>query len=987
MLPSCCVRGSKDEVFPEHIFVASLIFHLVRWIRIFQPPLYFEDFQVSTSPPWFSGFLAFKLRLCFGIALSLLYLGLHAHLVFDTCTKLAQIEAYLVSSFILFESRYRSGRRFNTSLEILRMQTQMAHFQDEAKKHSGFDLYGGLFNNRIFGSVKSDGNLDRSQRWSKHNGGSYSPSVYSFSKDGAERQPVYNASLGQDMNKNSNGGTAEIGQAVNKNSKSETGSGGFAENGNSKGSVQNSDLGRLNVDIKKENSDGKEESYSKVDTPQLRLSDFSDNSLRNSPRSESFSLGRKSSDASSSSSWGSGSGSFKGISPGRVSPAVGNVKVSRNHSGELSTDSLSGESSNGGSPTAESRRRSSSAGNILANGFTRVHNSATSGNTVNSKGPLGSGMITGAGSGNQKLASCRSLVSNNDCPPSLKSGYSSSSSGELSNGNGNALPNGNKLPTGNILRGNVKVPSGAKGPSKVEQVTTGHVLGSGNGKYGHGSIIRGNGRAEGTGNIQTAAETMILKRSLSSTDAEDVKNAGNEQYKKGHFAEALLLYDRAIALSPGHALYHSNKCAALTGLGRLAEAVQECQKAISLDNSYIRAHQKLASLYLRLGEIENARTHFKLSGQQSDWSDIQKVQTVEMHLAKCAEARKIGDWKTVLKESNAAIMAGADSGRQFFASKAEALLKLRRLDEAATVLMTAPKIEINTSTRYFGIAGNSYLLLVQTQVDMALGRFEIAVASAERAARMDLYNPEVTALLRKARAVAYARSTGNALFKAGKFFEACTAYGEGLENDPMNAVLICNRAACRSKLGQWEKAVEDCNAALSIQPNYTKALLRRADSNAKLERWEEALNDYEALRREIPGDVEVARALFDVQVALKRSRGEETNNMKFGGEVEVVSSSDQFRKEITAPGLAVVHFSTRSSERCKQISPFVDQLCKRHPSVNFLKVDVEENLFLAKSESVNTVPTFKIYKNGLKVKEIVGPNQQLLEHSVKHYSL
>ena len=49
-------------------------------------------------------------------------------------------------------------------------------------------------------------------------------------------------------------------------------------------------------------------------------------------------------------------------------------------------------------------------------------------------------------------------------------------------------------------------------------------------------------------------------------------------------------------------------------------------------------------------------------------------------------------------------------------------------------------------------------------------RFEIFVASAEREARMDLYNHEVIALFIKARAVAYPRSTGNALFKAGIFF-------------------------------------------------------------------------------------------------------------------------------------------------------------------------------------------------------------------------
>jgi hypothetical protein len=39
---------------------------------------------------------------------------------------------------------------------------------------------------------------------------------------------------------------------------------------------------------------------------------------------------------------------------------------------------------------------------------------------------------------------------------------------------------------------------------------------------------------------------------------------------------------------------------------------------------------------------------------------------------------------------------------------------------------------------------------------------------------------------------------------------------------------------CRSKLGHYEKAVEDCNAALDAQPYYTKALLRRAHSYSKV---------------------------------------------------------------------------------------------------------------------------------------------------------
>jgi len=89
-------------------------------------------------------------------------------------------------------------------------------------------------------------------------------------------------------------------------------------------------------------------------------------------------------------------------------------------------------------------------------------------------------------------------------------------------------------------------------------------------------------------------------------------------------------------------------------------------------------------------------------------------------------------------------------------------------------------------------------------------------------------------VLRKARAVSAARAKGTELFKASRFSEACVAYGEGLEHDPYNSVLLCNRAACRSKLGLFEKAVEDCNAALHVRPSYTKARLRRADCNAKV---------------------------------------------------------------------------------------------------------------------------------------------------------
>lgn len=109
--------------------------------------------------------------------------------------------------------------------------------------------------------------------------------------------------------------------------------------------------------------------------------------------------------------------------------------------------------------------------------------------------------------------------------------------------------------------------------------------------------------------------------------------------------------------------------------------------------------------------------------------------------------------------------------------------------------------------------------------------------------------------------------------------------------------------------------------------------------------------------------------------------------MKFGGEVEIVSSLEQFRAAILSPEASVVHFKSASSVQCWQISAFLDALCSKYPSINFIKVDVEDCGVIANAENVRTVPTFKIYKNGKQMKEMVSPSPEELESSVRHYSI
>jgi hypothetical protein len=62
------------------------------------------------------------------------------------------------------------------------------------------------------------------------------------------------------------------------------------------------------------------------------------------------------------------------------------------------------------------------------------------------------------------------------------------------------------------------------------------------------------------------------------------------------------------------------------------------------------------------------------------------------------------------------------------------------------------------------------------------------------------------------------------------------------------------------------------------------------------------VRDYEVLRKELPGDSEVAESLQRAQIALKKSCGEEVHSVDFGGEVEEVSSLNKFKAAISSPG-------------------------------------------------------------------------------------
>uniref|UniRef100_A0A7M4EL34 RNA polymerase II-associated protein 3 n=1 Tax=Crocodylus porosus TaxID=8502 RepID=A0A7M4EL34_CROPO len=71
------------------------------------------------------------------------------------------------------------------------------------------------------------------------------------------------------------------------------------------------------------------------------------------------------------------------------------------------------------------------------------------------------------------------------------------------------------------------------------------------------------------------------------------------------------------------------------------------------------------------------------------------------------------------------------------------------------------------------------------------------------------------------------KEKGNKYFKQGNYDEAIECYTRGMHADPYNPVLPTNRASSFFRMKKYSVAESDCNLALALDKNYTKAYARR----------------------------------------------------------------------------------------------------------------------------------------------------------------
>lgn len=100
--------------------------------------------------------------------------------------------------------------------------------------------------------------------------------------------------------------------------------------------------------------------------------------------------------------------------------------------------------------------------------------------------------------------------------------------------------------------------------------------------------------------------------------------------------------------------------------------------------------------------------------------------------------------------------------------------------------------------------------------------------------------------------------------------------------------------------------------------------------------------------------------------------------------VKEISSLEEFKAELAAAGdkLVVVDFTAQWCGPCKAMAPKFTKMAEENKDVIFLKVDVDDASDVSEFCKIQCMPTFQFFRNGEKVDEFSGANEDTLRQKV-----
>jgi tetratricopeptide (TPR) repeat protein len=153
------------------------------------------------------------------------------------------------------------------------------------------------------------------------------------------------------------------------------------------------------------------------------------------------------------------------------------------------------------------------------------------------------------------------------------------------------------------------------------------------------------------------------------------------RFQRGEYGEALLLIDRAAAVSPNDATIHDHRGVTLAALKRHEEALASFATALSINPAYADAFYNRGNLLRELSRFEHAIADY-------DCAIALKPNHADAANNRGTSLRALGRFEEALASFDRAI-ALKPGAAEFLNNRGNTLLDLKRIDEALTIFNRA----------------------------------------------------------------------------------------------------------------------------------------------------------------------------------------------------------------------------------------------------------------------------------------------------------
>ncbi len=410
----------------------------------------------------------------------------------------------------------------------------------------------------------------------------------------------------------------------------------------------------------------------------------------------------------------------------------------------------------------------------------------------------------------------------------------------------------------------------------------------------------------------------------------EYKEEGNVAYKRKDYRTAIANYTLAIEAAKAEkideedpsllATYYNNRAAASTMILQYDDAVNDCDTAISIHPSFLKAYIRKAKAQVSLGHLEAATASLNKAAihDPNNSAIIQQKQEVTKLTQRLELARQLlaktktsttgssssSSSTTSLNSTSAStsqqyppfplpskrdaqqalnqitvVIASCPSWREILIDKTKALVALNKVNDAYTLSTSIIRSKDGKNHH------NSLLLLYRAYALHHMGNLDDAMKHLKQILSMDPDNKSAFAFHKILKALGKKKEEGDGFYKARDFENASVAYSEALALNGCvglyRAKLYFNRACAYANLRKHTNVIEDCTGALNLDSEYVKAIMRRASSYLMIGGEEEcakAINDYNTAmdlaekRGDEAAQKDLKKKIRSAQVQLKRSK-------------------------------------------------------------------------------------------------------------------